>query len=364
MKKFLIHVFQYTTPIIFFIILLLWIYISVDPYKVVKHYTNYYSTDDTIQIIPNKDHVSTMTFLNNYKEQQYDSFIFGNSRSMVYHKNDWSKHLPKNSNIYHFDASDETLFGILKKLQLIDSLNAKINNALIVLDYTVLPATCKNNEFAILFSTTPALINNENFWNFHYAFFRTFCQPRFFYSYMYYLLNDDIQPWMKVFFRTSRVVYDNISNEELFLEQDNKIEKGCYYDDEHKRVFFRDDILLSRSMTNIAEQSTINDKSQLMLKQIAQILHKNKTSYKIIVSPLYDQKKMSKRDVCILKEIFGYNKVYDFSGKNLFTEDYHNYYEESHYRPIVAMKIMSIIYNTDSLYQCKQLDSLFWHSSK
>ena len=41
---------------------------------------------------------------------------------------------------------------------------------------------------------------------------------------------------------------------------------------------------------------------------------------------------------------FGKENVYDFSGINEFTEDYHNYYEAGHYRPLLGNKLLERIY--------------------
>jgi hypothetical protein len=45
-----------------------------------------------------------------------------------------------------------------------------------------------------------------------------------------------------------------------------------------------------------------------------------------------------------LQGIFGKENVYDFSGINEFTEDYHNYYEAGHYRPLLGNKLLERIY--------------------
>jgi hypothetical protein len=49
-------------------------------------------------------------------------------------------------------------------------------------------------------------------------------------------------------------------------------------------------------------------------------------------------------NLLILK--FGSSNVYNFSGKNEFTTDLSNYYESSHYRPLLADKILKEIYQT------------------
>lgn len=42
----------------------------------------------------------------------------------------------------------------------------------------------------------------------------------------------------------------------------------------------------------------------------------------------------------ILKDIFGYENVFDFSGINEYTNDIHNYYERGHYRPILGALLL------------------------
>ncbi len=62
---------------------------------------------------------------------------------------------------------------------------------------------------------------------------------------------------------------------------------------------------------------------------------------------MYDQIPLEKEQLNLLYDIFGKENVYDFSGKNEFTESVFNYYENSHYRPHVAAEIMDIIYEDD-----------------
>jgi hypothetical protein len=59
---------------------------------------------------------------------------------------------------------------------------------------------------------------------------------------------------------------------------------------------------------------------------------------------MYDQLRIDKTDLNYLEQLFGKSNVFDFSGKNIFTENIGNYYEDSHYRPHVAQKIMEYIY--------------------
>jgi len=81
-----------------------------------------------------------------------------------------------------------------------------------------------------------------------------------------------------------------------------------------------------------------------LLNDMASIFHKQKTDYRIVISPLYDQLKLNAGDLETLRRIFGTENVYDFSGINEITKDYHNYYENSHYRPHVCTSILDEIY--------------------
>jgi hypothetical protein len=81
-----------------------------------------------------------------------------------------------------------------------------------------------------------------------------------------------------------------------------------------------------------------------MLQSISKIFRKHNTNFKIIISPLYDQVKIAPRDLNMLNKIFKRENVFDFSGINQYTSDFHNYYETSHYRPIIAEKILEKIY--------------------
>ena len=81
-----------------------------------------------------------------------------------------------------------------------------------------------------------------------------------------------------------------------------------------------------------------------MLQQIATILKKRHCSYKIVLSPIYNQLKLANTDMAYIKQLFGSENIYDFSGINAITNNYTNYYEDSHYRHKVARQILDSIY--------------------
>jgi len=90
----------------------------------------------------------------------------------------------------------------------------------------------------------------------------------------------------------------------------------------------------------------ISQTSQLdLLREIKAVFDRHNTNYKIVISPLYDQKTLDEKSLNILNTIFGTSNVYDFSGINNYTSNIANYYETSHYRPRVARDILNKIYS-------------------
>jgi hypothetical protein len=66
--------------------------------------------------------------------------------------------------------------------------------------------------------------------------------------------------------------------------------------------------------------------------------------FTIVISPLNDQIRLNASDLATLQTIFGQNRVYDFSGKNAWSENCGNYYESSYYRPLIGDSILTILY--------------------
>jgi hypothetical protein len=321
------------------IIALLIVYIILDPFKVVKQYSSYYISDEIIGVTLNFDYVSTSTFENNYPSCRYNSFIFGNSRSRFYESADWKCYLDKNSIAFHFDASNEALYGILKKLRYINNRQeVHLNNVLLILDYSTLNQVVPLESH--LFAISPQLENNRNLIPFHLSFIKAFFTPKFMIAFVDYKISGKVKNYMTKGALLSDIPlhYELKTNEISFLYFEELIENGKYYTPERMRIFYSRDSIQSFYPLVIEEQQ------KKMLAEINEILVKHKTNFKIIINPLYDQKKINVQDLAYLESLFGANNVFDFSGINKFTNDYSNYYEESHYRPHVAREILKEIY--------------------
>jgi hypothetical protein len=308
-------------------------YFYFDPFKVLYNYKD----SSVLYTNPNRDYISTEMFLRNHNKYHYNSFVFGSSRSLAFRPGSWKKYLNKQDCLFKFDASGETIYGIYKKLKYLERIHAKIDNVLIILDVGNSFETDKNYEDH-LFIKHP-LTSEESYFIFQTTFFRAYLNPKFLFTFYVYKFTHRWEEWMSECIEDpSKNQYDSISNQQGSNFKENEITSNpAQYYLKHKDIFY------TRKGERVSPIQKINEKQLIMLQEIVMILKRNNTKYKVVISPLYNQEKFSLNDMKILKNILE-NNLYDFSGKNSFTEPVTNYYETSHFRSSVADSILSIIY--------------------
>lgn len=307
-------------------------YFYNDPFKVVRKYNSY----SNLYVIPNRDYVSTEMFLKNEKYYSYNSFIFGSSRTLAFQPNKWKTFLSPNSNPFMFDASGESVYGIYTKLKFLDSLHYKLNNVLIIICRDVSFANSKNHN-GHLFIKHPAT-SGESDLSFKFDFFKAYLNPAFLFNFYMYKLSGSYKSYMKGYIEDRKIIMDSITNAVQIVDQEHEIQVSSkkYYE-KRKAIFY------TRKNETIDSIQQIKQIHIFMLNEIRRILNKNNTKYKVIISPLYEQEKFNPIDQNILLNIFK-NNLYDFSGKNYFTDSINNYYETWHFRPLVGDSIMNLIY--------------------
>lgn len=318
-------------------------YIIEDPYKVIWHYDNYYPSDNVIVL--NRGYASAMHYINHHKEHGYDSFIFGNSRSIAYHEDEWKKYIPKSSRCYHFDVSGGSIRELYGEINYINE-SGVLRNALIVLDIGML--CCTENKDGILLLMPPILKNRAGTLVFHYEHFKYFYKYGFFRAYIDYKTNKEFKPYMQDYFLNPRwkMGYDSINNEMNWVKHEESISEGTYYNAKRIKGFE------NAQFPGKVSDCHLNDERKKLLEKIKAIFDAQKTDYRLVISPLYDQIKINPDDLQFLYDVFGKDYVFDFSGVNKWNEDFHNYYETSHYRSCVANDIMRIVYS-DTTTMCQ-----------
>lgn len=322
------------------VLILVIYYLVADPFMFVRHNKPFHPIHGVTFEDRNRDFVSACTFDNYNDSVHYNSFILGNSRSRYYLVEDWKKHLDSDAVCLHFDASNETLNGILLKLRYADK-KAKIQNVLLVLDTFIL-SEANSNYNSYIFHPAPQTTEENDWVRFQLNGFKTFCAPKFLFAYTDLLLFGEVRQYMKNWkvFTLDVRDYNVISNESTFPDKEKQIQNGTYYDSNKMKKWFK----RINTQETIAPQC-IHELQLQKLSEISQILHQKGINYKVIISPGYDQEKLNPKDFIILNDLFGQQNVFDFSGKNGITENYQNYYDISHYRPHVTSYILDSIYN-------------------
>jgi hypothetical protein len=286
----------------------------------------------------NRDVWSTKIFIRNFPKYKYTSYIFGGSRSQAYTTGDWS-HYTGDTNAFHFDASNESIYGIYTKLKYIDKIGGEIKNVLIISDSLIYAET---SEDADMIYCKDYRISGKSFLGFQMTFFKSYCYDFFFIKYIDFMFFKTYKPYMKgvipELHQTSYI--DNVHNnaDGAIYHSIKAIAQDSvgYYNDKKK---FRD-----RPDNPGMERPCIDSTCLRMLHEIKGIFDKHNTRYRIVISPIYWSKKFNNESLLTLKQIFGDTNVYDFSGKNSITSFIGNYYEYSHYKISVGRKIMQDIY--------------------
>ena len=340
-RLFIVKLLIFSIPFLFFV----GFYFYLDPFKVVKHYESYYHSGRPNYISLNKDFISTENWVNHHAQYDYDSYIFGNSRSMFYQIGTWKNYISADSaKCYHFDASGESIYGIAGKFRFLAAQHARLRNVLIVMDAGALNKA--DNSAGHLFLKDPR-ISGQNRVAFQTDMLKDFFDFDFLRALLDFKWSGKIKDYMtKDFLLDDKPFsYDYVTNEVRMDYYEEMIRKNPadYY-------VPRADIFYPRDSTFQAVSDAVIRPPQLqLLDTIRRILQENHSNFRIVISPLYDQKKINPADLQTLRKLFGENNVFDFSGINEITRNKYNYYEVSHYRPFIADKIMRIIYGGDKL---------------
>lgn len=313
------------------VIILISSYIWGDPFKIIYNYDLYLSEI----VMLNRGYISTRVFLNNNEKCNFDSFIFGSSRSTAFTCKEWKKYLSPDSSPFAYGNWNETIRGISKKVQFIDLNGNRIKNAVIVIDTD---QTFKKISRSL--DRDHYLISGNSIGEFHKFYFsQTLRECWLIPASVDYKLFRTRRTYMKGFVGMNPGDLDPVNNDYLPDEEELIMKDSIdYYSGSLGRFYERPDKERESGI-----QITPDDSA--MIRHMNSIFIKNKTIVKIIVSPLYNQIKLNKHDLEVLQEIFGKKNVYDFSGVNVITENIYNYKKDvSHFRNRTGSLILKLMY--------------------
>lgn len=313
------------------VLIILIIYFIVNPFGILP-----------FSIFPNSiaekstDIENTRKLLRTYKTVSYNAFIFGNSRANAYKEN-YADYI-NNAIVIKANSPGESIRNIYNKIRLIDSLGLNIKYAFIHMDDALIGNVNNSNPYL----QGPAYIHHpltatNTIFNFQAKGISFFFNKFYFIPYTEYLLTKKYRYYMKNYFKDSYGA--NKKNREELVDS-----LGVDYYKKNANLFPE-----RKSINQVAKISVDKNDIKLLI-EIKNIFEKHKTEYIVCFSINYKMIQMNPTVIATFNEIFGSDKVYDFTGKNKVAADQTNFYEESHFRT-KAGKIQ-----LDSIFLKKKFD--------
>lgn len=329
MKRFVITILVF---IAIPLILLVGLYLWTDPFRCL-HAFDINDVDAT-----NREYLSTELFLRNEPIYHYNSFIFSSSRGGGMNTYQWKQYLPEGSQPFLFQAWGENLTGIELKMDYLNRHGVPISNALILFD---IPGTFNRDQLSKkALGMKHYIFTGQSKFEYNAIQFLNYIQkPSFWVSSMKNKVQDVRIPCES----------DTITNDWVRTNQYNYAElppqdslKQC--SDMTRRTFF-EKIAHSGEVVQVSEP-LINEHFEGQLRHIRAILEANHTDYHIVITPApcYTNPSINPHDLEMLQEIFGVERVHDYTGKNEYTEDYNNFSDPSHFGLRVGYMIIEDIY--------------------
>ncbi len=312
------------------------VFFYYDPYMILHSYKRF----DQSKVRLFEAHVGWQNYLQNRDSIPYDSFILGNSCTMAFKTQSWERYLDQESCAVRFFDNAETIGGVFQKIQALDSVGAYLKNILVIIDRNSLTDTSPLKSTYHLFSPETAGLSKPIF---YLRFFQEFLYTGHFLSYIEYRITGKYRSGMK------KVIYAGAPLREPYTNnfinpREREIElKGNRYWSEHQEEFAVD-----RTGAGEEDPPVLSGRQLNLLHRMKQICDNHRTVVKIIIGPNYYQKRIHHHDVELMKQLFGQEAVWDFTGINEYTNNDYNYYEPGHYRPIAGEQILQQIYHSSN----------------
>lgn len=318
--------------------------------------SGYFIIEDPMKIIHNtKDPTSPGVLMNDRlfvarhlikSKAKYNAFILGSSRSKSFKTAAWAKHLPSSSKIYHIGVNDETLYGIERKLNYLDSSLYEPKHVLLLVDHRILSLTIDQTahvfrEYHGFTGETPA--------SFYQRFFIAFLNLDFLKAYIAYFKDGTIGKFANYLWNPG-FTFSEKNGDIFYSRMDTEIENDSL-------KFYKDNEATFHDRKETVSEPLMNAEAKRLMRKIKKILEKNKTSYKIIITPNYDLVKLHPSDVAFIEQLFGKEHASDFSGTNEITEELGNYYEHKHFKPYIANRVMAIAYKSQLIIKATNVQT-------
>ena len=337
-KRFVLRSLLALSPVL----LLVGFYVIKDPFRVIRPYQGrVYQPGDTMSLTINWGHVTIESFKYFDPQYHFDSFIFGSSLSGYYRIQDWRRHLPGDAVPFHFNATRETLTGILNKLNWLTGRGVKIKNALLIIEDEMLKRKPLDSD--VLYVQHPQTAPNVSWWKFHQLFFNAYRHPEL----VAYLVCPGPMTQRvldKGYATTDITTRIEPINEGYYRWADSVIavQPDVFFTPEHIERY-------RHGLTKMPLPSKITPEVESLLQSIADVLSRQGTNYHIIIPPHYATEAIDSRDLYMMERIFTSQRVHDFSHDADMGSNLRYYYDDGHLIAQQCARLMDSAYHSVTL---------------
>ncbi len=315
------------------LLLLLGLYLWTDPFRTLHAF------DINDVNVVNREYVSTELYLRNKDTYHYNSFVFGSSQASGLNTYTWKMYLPDSASTFLFQAWGENITGVKQKIEWLDGIGARIDNVLIMID---MPGAFTKDQITYdALSMKHYALSKDPEWLYHAREYYNFIQkPSSWIDYTKQKINRQGEA-LSYDSVTNDFFVDNAQNYEAIPKQDSLSQ--CT--EQTRRNFFLRNATVSEEDVKMAP-SVIDESFFSTLQAIRDVLDKHHTDYYVIVTPIYRYTNpyMNPEDLRVLQDVFGENRVYDFTTKKEYTSDYNDFFDPVHFGTRLGWYMLREIY--------------------
>lgn len=315
------------------LLLLLGLYLWTDPFRTLHAF----DIHDVNTV--NREYVSTELYLRNKDRYHYNAYVFGSSQASGLNTYTWKMYLPDSASTFLFQAWGENITGVKQKIEWLDANGAKIDHALIMIDMPGFFEKEQIHQDAI--SVKHYTLSGEPEWLYHAREYYNFLQrPSSWLSNVKLKLHG-YKETITADSITNDWFADNAHNYEAIPKQDSLSQ--CT--EQTRRNFFlrnanvlEDDVKMAHAVIDSSFIPT--------LQAIRAVFDKQQTEYYIIVTPIYRYTNpyMNPKDLKVLQDVFGEKRVYDFTTRKEYTNDYNDFFDPVHFGTRLGWFMLREIY--------------------
>lgn len=314
-----------------FLGLIIW-YVVKDPFMVIRTYDDY----DSPEICQSEGAVGWYKYKMFRHKMHYDSFIMGSSSTLAFNTSDWNRYIKAHP--FRLFSNGEGLMDLRLKLDALDRQpGQKIKNLLIVCEPGFFSPTDLQKG---IMHVMPPEVSGKSEMSYQVIFLQGFFNPKFLGPYLRYYITHKYDRSMIGIMNSRGRIRTRYTNDDT-LETEREIrEKGERYWDPYAKY------RCAPGDTSITFGHPVIHKVQIThLEAIRDICQRHHTNIKIVIGPTQGATAMNPEDDAILRRIFGADHVADYSGRaGLKYRNYHNFYDDIHYRVGVGRSILRDLY--------------------